>query len=81
MWVKMGTRLLNLDRFTEIRRVREADGKYFVWLVDDYRKIALPMDSAHEAETFITDIAEWMRDGNTVMYWYSEAADNQTAEA
>lgn len=65
MWIKMGCRLLNLDRFAEIRKVK-TDAGYFIWL--DLMK--LPMDSEADADLFIRDIAEGLRGGCNLIYIY-----------
>ena len=65
MWVKMGSRLLNLDRFTEIRKVK-TDAGWFVWL--DLMK--LPMDNESDADHFINDIAEGLHGHANIIYLF-----------
>lgn len=65
MWVKMGGRLLNLEQFKEIRKVK-TDAGWFVWM--DLMK--LPMDDEADADRFIKDIAEALHDGVPLIYWY-----------
>ena len=65
MWVKMGGRLLNLEQFKEIRKVK-TDAGWFVWL----DLVKLPMDDEADADRFIKDIADGLHNKQPLIYWY-----------
>ena len=73
MWLKVGYRMLNLDRFTEIRPIRGSQVlNWGVRLDTEENQTTLPMDSREEAEKFIREIAYAMSKGETLLEMYGD---------